>query len=124
MLGCLVKVCGADINQETNDGATALHLAAQYGHLDVLKCLVNELGADVNKAAVNGITPLYTAAQNGHLALVVFLVNELGARLDINKESLQLSTPLMAASITQHNEVVRWLLQHGANAQTKSVQCI
>jgi ankyrin repeat protein len=54
MLRCLVKECGADVNQARNDGATALIMAAQNGNLNVLKCLVNEPGADVNKQGSKG----------------------------------------------------------------------
>jgi hypothetical protein len=43
------------------------------------------------------------------------LVNELGA--DVNKVTLDGSTPLMAASKNKRNEIVRWLLKKGANAQ-------
>jgi ankyrin repeat protein len=55
------------------------------------------------------------AAKSVHLAVVKWLVNELGA--DINKDTF--GTPFMAASARQRHEVVRWLLKHGAHAQTK-----
>jgi ankyrin repeat protein len=54
--------------------------------------------------------------QNGHLDVLKCLVHEFGA--DINKGMSDGSTPLMAASSFQHNDVVRWLLKNGANAQT------
>jgi ankyrin repeat protein len=45
------------------------------------------------------------------------LVREFGA--GINEGALEGShTPLIAASANHHNEVVRWLLKNGANAQT------
>jgi hypothetical protein len=62
---------------------------------------------------------VYFAAENGHLNVLKCLVDELGA--DINTGSLQGFTPLMVASKNQNNEVVRWLLKNGANAQMKQI---
>jgi ankyrin repeat protein len=55
-----------DVNQMRDAGSNPVLIAAQKGHLDVLRCLVNDLGADVNPN-VNGITPLFMAAQESHL---------------------------------------------------------
>ena len=46
------------------DGVSPLLLAAQEGHLGVVKLLVKE-GADVN-VSIQGYTPLYLAVQQGH----------------------------------------------------------
>jgi ankyrin repeat protein len=46
-----------------------------------------------------------------------YLVKEFGA--DVNKKTLIGSTPLMVAIIKEHDDVVRWLLKNGANAQAK-----
>jgi ankyrin repeat protein len=64
ILRCLVKDLGADVNGVcSEDGATALTIAAQMGNLPVLQCLVKELGADVNEITVEGTaTPLSIAA--------------------------------------------------------------
>ena len=39
----------------TDDGVTPLFIAAQHGHLDVVKCLIAN-AADVNKARTKGAT--------------------------------------------------------------------
>ena len=66
-------------------GATPLFIAADFGHLDVVRHLV-EVGADKDQGHENtGATPLYIAAENGHLDVVRHLV-EVGADKDKAQE--------------------------------------
>ena len=59
---------------------TPLCIAAQRGHLEVVRFLV-EAGANKDQGRTDtGATPLFTAAQNGHLEVVQFLV-ESGANM-------------------------------------------
>jgi hypothetical protein len=59
------------------------YIAAQNGHVDIVRYLVAELGVNVNQASKIGATPLYYAAQEGNLDMVRCLVRELGA--DVNQ---------------------------------------
>ena len=52
-----------------NDEWTPLHLAARYGHKEIVEYLV-EKGADVNAKDKEGWTPLHFAAQEGHTEIV------------------------------------------------------
>jgi ankyrin repeat protein len=117
MVECLVKELGANVNNASREGAgaTPLYIAAQEGHLDVVRCLVLELHADVNQADQEGATPLYSAAYRGNLAMVQVLVKELDA--DINQAKLNGGTPLMTATAEKHASIVRWLVKAGADTQ-------
>jgi hypothetical protein len=66
---------GADVNARTKNldddldkGDTALHNAAKYAHLDVLRWLVLEGGAEVDVANDSGDTPLHQAARFAHMS--------------------------------------------------------
>ena len=68
---------GADKDAANTHGSTALLLAAQIGHLEVVRLLL-EAGADKDAANKKGLTALRVAAQNGHWE-VVRLLREVGA---------------------------------------------
>jgi hypothetical protein len=67
-----------------SDGATALLLASQNGHCDVVKLLLG-LGADprhVSVASSGGEHPLLLAANQGHVEVVKLLIDADAARAD------------------------------------------
>ena len=60
-------------------GYSAVHLAAQEGHVEMLKLLLGpasggNVPAIVNNAALNGLTPLHLAAQENHLHIAQILL--------------------------------------------------
>ena len=56
---------GAHIDMVTTPhGATALYIAAQNGHLEVVRLLIQH-NADVNKGDSDGYTSLHWAAEKG-----------------------------------------------------------
>lgn len=59
--------------QTFDDGMTALHWAADRGHVDVAKLLLDN-SADVNARDECGQTPLHYAASCGHEAIVKILL--------------------------------------------------
>lgn len=61
----------------------------------------------------DGFSPLHWACHYGQLATAQLLVR---AGADVNKEAPELSTPLLLAAAGGHHEVVRFLLDNGANA--------
>ena len=69
-------------------GATLLYMAAEHGHLEVVRALL-EAGADLNQANTDGDTPLCIAAQCGRKEVVRALL-EAGAerRDDIDYDNL------------------------------------
>ena len=62
MVGLLMER-GAVPNVVNAEGKTPLHLAAKYGHMDVVQLLINR-GADLNKIDDEGRTPLAEAGYN------------------------------------------------------------
>ena len=60
------------VNQRNSTSKTALHWAAAYGRLAVVKRLV-ESGANVNAKDSNGVTPLTWAVWNGHYDIANYL---------------------------------------------------
>ena len=77
------------INQKNVGGATALHIAARNGNIDIIIILLAN-GADVNIADNEGWTPLMRAAINGNAKIVEALLGK-GANvalLNSNRESV------------------------------------
>ena len=70
------------VSTKTNDdGATPLFIAAQTGHIEVVRFLVGS-GANKDQGRTNdGETQRYVADQNGHVEVARFLV-ESGANRD------------------------------------------
>ena len=70
---CLAE--GADVDAPSEDGVTALMLAAARAQLDMVAALV-EAGADVDATTSDGVTPLMVAAAWGQLVSVRTLVRQ------------------------------------------------
>jgi ankyrin repeat protein len=95
----------------------ALALAAQLGHVDVVKILL-DAGEDPNRYNPEGFhshaTPLHQAICANHLNVVKLLV-ERGARLDI-QDTIYQGTALGWAMYCKRFEVADYLRAHGAPA--------
>uniref|UniRef100_H3B2A3 Ankyrin repeat and sterile alpha motif domain containing 1A n=1 Tax=Latimeria chalumnae TaxID=7897 RepID=H3B2A3_LATCH len=92
-----------------NDNETALHCAAQYGHVDVVKVLLEEL-TDPTMRNNKFETPLDLAALYGRLEVVKMLLNAHPNLLSCNTKK---HTPLHLAARNGHKAVVQVLLDAG-----------
>ncbi|MCD7463131.1 hypothetical protein HAX54_050015 [Datura stramonium] len=63
-----------DLNSIDSQGRTALHIAANHGHVEVIQFLVS-VGSDPDMSDSKGWTPLHFAAHQGHVEAVGFLLN-------------------------------------------------
>ena len=98
---------------KSNGGGTALMLAAQNGHTEIVLDLLSRGGINVNAAKNDGTTALMLAAQNGHAQIVAELLDRGGA--DVNAVTSDGFTALMIAAQRGHTETVAELLNRGAN---------
>jgi len=143
----MLSTGGVHINDGNYDNRTALHIACAEGHLEIVKYLV-EAGADVNIQDRWGGTPLDDAISQGHDLIAKYL-KESGAlhgensnfgldlihaasrgdvetvkRLVESGISVQSCdydkrTPLHVAIDERHEDVVKYLLEKGADVHAK-----
>jgi Ankyrin repeats (3 copies) len=69
-VACVLLLHGADPKACNANDQTALHLASERGHLEVLNLLLFDPEADPDRRADCGFTALHMAARNGHATVV------------------------------------------------------
>ena len=111
----LLLASHADVRAAQDDGATALHWAAQWDDPETAGLLI-QAGADPNAANVLMVTPLALACLNGSSTMVAKLLTG-GARPGTGTASGE--TPLMTCARTGSAEAVRLLLENGADVNAK-----
>uniref|UniRef100_A0A8D8A120 Ankyrin-1 n=1 Tax=Culex pipiens TaxID=7175 RepID=A0A8D8A120_CULPI len=133
-------------NKPDSSTKTALHIAAQRGHNDVIKLLINSKadvniqngkgqsplhfsptpktynllvreGANENVTDCNGNTVLHIAARDNRLELVEFLLNKKSSDVDCKNRIGQ--TAFHFASYGGHERIVELLIRKNANINVK-----
>ena len=108
---------GADVNASESDGMTALHWAADAGHVEIAEILMYA-GANLEATTRLGdYTPLHLAARQGHGLLLEALL-EGGASPNAVTTSGG-STALHFAAGSGSAEAVTALLRHGAHVNAR-----
>jgi hypothetical protein len=97
-------------------GFGALHLAAKFGQLDIIRCLLNA-GFSMYAKNKNDNTPLHSAAYNGQkLAILEFI--KYGANFEV--ENKNGDTPLHSAAWKNQELVVEALALNGVCLETQN----
>lgn len=107
----------AEVNSRDHHGDTPLHHASAFGTPEVVRSSLDN-NADVYARDSDGDTPLHCAAYAGLLEVARLLLLE--RNVDVNSRSEKGLTPLHQASEggkEGNSDVVRLLLDHGADAQ-------
>lgn len=105
---------GINANLANKSGETPLMIASIEGELPVVKTLVLDKKVDVNKT---GWTPLHYACSTGRLDVAQFLIAN-GAK--VNALSPSETTPLMMAVSSGNDELIKLLLDKGADLQMRN----
>lgn len=111
----MVEKEGADVKGK----ASPIRCAVSSGNIEIVKYLVSK-GGKLEDICDDGSKPwnslLYMAAEEGNLDLVNYLI-EKGLDVNYNEGSF---TALSGAVSNEHVDVVRTLLEHGANPNVKA----
>ncbi|MGH0126029.1 UNVERIFIED_CONTAM: hypothetical protein FKN15_032259 [Acipenser sinensis] len=100
---------GADVNCQEGQGRTALSLACEMGHLDVVKLLV-QFNADPEIQDAWGNSALMYAACSGHSQVLEFLIRafkRLGLKLDRTNHAGR--SAIQVANLFGHSQCVQAL---------------
>lgn len=103
-----------DVDLSNKSGETPLMIASIQGNLPLVKTLVLKKKAMVDHI---GWTPLHYACTKGHLEVAQFLIAN-GATVD--SLSLNNTTPLMMAVQSGNEQLVKLLLDQGADLQLRN----
>ena len=98
---------GDAINAVTKHGCTALSIAAEMGHAEVVETLLQSR-AEVDSLTSSGMTPLMLAAKNGHGDVCTVLLQS-GASVEL-MDSVDSFTALIHASLFGHASAVTAIL--------------
>ncbi|KAL8857436.1 MAG: hypothetical protein Q9178_005930 [Gyalolechia marmorata] len=106
----LLAEAGVDLDYQDDQGETALHLAARFGHVECAKALLK--GSDIQQANIElaenvfGWTPLFIASVEGHLSIVELLVD---AKADLEKADTSGWTAQEHAALRGHIKIAEKL---------------
>ena len=103
---------GLDVDSKGTDGTTPLMVAAAKGQEKIVNLLLSK-GADPHLKNLMGKNLLHAAAEGGNTSIVRSM---LSCNIGINsRDDDSSATPLIIAARQNHVEVVKYLLQKGAN---------
>ncbi|XP_065197298.1 uncharacterized protein LOC135828792 isoform X2 [Sycon ciliatum] len=120
---------GADPNMCDHAGWTALHEAANFGHVECVRALLEygttvmpgQPGLYLLAAPQDGVTPLHDAVTNGHVEVARLIVNAGGPAV-LRAATLEGHTPLDVCPSGDHFSELRSLLCTASDTETELPQ--
>lgn len=100
------------VNMKRADDWTALHIASDGGHADIVGYLLSIDEIDVNACTDHLATPLHLASERGYEKIIRLLIS---AGADVSAWDGMDGTPLYRAVDEDHLEVARILLEAGSD---------
>lgn len=111
---------GETLEQSNDRGANVMLLAAQNGHVEVMKFALRVANISVFSSASNGCTALMYAADGGHREAMEWLISE---GCDVHERSPLGTTTAMFAAMGGHTDLIRWLHEDlGVNLELANKQ--
>lgn len=112
------------IDQQLEDGDTALHLTCLYGHLPCVQLLL-ERGASLEAKDEDGAIPLHDACAGGFTQIVLLLLDKATdpqcVMRMLNTGDVEGDTPLHHAARGEYVDVIRLLLSYGASPTRRNI---
>lgn len=107
------------VNLPDVQGYTALHYAANGGHVEICRLLVEMHGVTGDSISNWGCTPLSLAGSHGYDEIVALILQR-GAYSHLNYHYFH-PIPLLEAARNGHHKVVSLCIDHGANLECKDI---
>lgn len=114
----MIRLLKDDIGLTDRFGWTCLHLAAIYGHQNLLNYIIDDCVANVDLGDNDMRTPLHLAVKNESLETVKVLLLKGGA--NVNKTTRNGSTPLHLAA--KQKDMTELLLKNGAHKNATDIE--
>ena len=114
----LLKADPKLVEARTDDGSTALHLAALEGDAAIAQLLL-AAGAQVNARGLREETPLHMAMYDEHREVAELLLD---SKAEVNAQNTAGETPLHLAARKGHRDLAELLLEHHADVNAKDRQ--